>query len=92
MQEGRRNSKNKKKITITENISMDENREKFFKVIDEDAPSCKKVFEKAYKGSLRAAINAMCLQCTHFDKDYIKHCTSTICPIWYVRPYQKKKG
>lgn len=80
-----------RKNKIKNNYIIDDKREKFLKVIDEEAPSCKKIFLKAYNGSLRAAINANCLACTFFDKDYIRHCPSTICGLWAVRPYQKKE-
>ncbi len=90
MEKMREARKFKPRKRIKTEIYMDEKRKNYFKVIDEDAPSCKHVFIKAYKGSLRSAVNAMCLQCTHFDREYISSCTSTICPIWDVRPFQKK--
>ena len=88
MQAGR---KNKSKKIVVNDVDMDPKREHFFKQIEEDCPSKRNVFIKAYGGSLRAAINATCLQCTWFDIDWIKNCTSTICPLYEVRPYAKHK-
>lgn len=89
MQQGRKN-KSKKQIT-TDVIYMDNKRKEFFKAIDEDFPSKKKVFIKAFGGSLRAAINANCIACVWGDIKCITNCTSTICPLYEVRPYSKNK-
>lgn len=91
MQEGRKNHKGKGKTISNENIVMDDKRKYFFNQIDEDCPSRKKIFIKAYKGSLRAAVNANCLACVWFDVPAIRDCKSTICGLWAVRPYQKKE-
>lgn len=42
------------------------------------------------KTSLRKSINAKCYDCCHGDTDEVKHCTVTVCPLWFVRPYQEK--
>lgn len=47
------------------------------------------VFTRAYEGkSLRNAINAKCLDCTACQRNQIKDCEITTCPLWSVRPYQ----
>ena len=48
------------------------------------------VYEKAVSGkSLRAAVNAQCLECTGWQRKEITFCSATICPLWMVRPYQE---
>ena len=59
--------------------------------VQADAPSRVPLFKKAYSGkSLRASINAFCMQCVWLDTDQIKHCTALGCPLWSVRPYRRK--
>jgi len=61
--------------------------------VSTEAPSCLKTFKAAFSGkSLRAGINAMCLQCTCFDRLYIRDCPSSNCGLWPYRPFQKMKG
>lgn len=62
----------------------------YLQEIAELAPSKVNAFKKAYKGaSLRAAVNAMCLDCLQHDVAGIRHCTSPCCPLFEVRPYQR---
>jgi len=57
------------------------------------APSKLNTFKKAFTGaSLRAAINAQCLDCLQCDTAGIRACTAPTCPLWEVRPYQKSNG
>ena len=42
------------------------------------------------KMSLRKSINAKCYYCCCFDKEEVKNCAATSCPLWPVRPYQEK--
>lgn len=42
------------------------------------------------KTSLRACINAYCWQCSCEQKSEVTNCHLTNCPLWLVRPYQKK--
>ena len=41
--------------------------------------------------SLRLAINAYCFDCSGEQKNEIKYCTVTNCPVFNVRPYQVKQ-
>ena len=46
-------------------------------------------YNKAVTGkSLRAAINAFCLECVCWQRKEIQLCTSLSCPLFAVRPYQ----
>lgn len=36
------------------------------------------------------AIKAMCWECSSAQREEIKHCTATSCPLWVHRPYQDK--
>ncbi|MBC8379674.1 MAG: hypothetical protein H8E62_10915 [Planctomycetes bacterium] len=53
-------------------------------------------YDRAMSGrSLRAAINAKCLDCPGWQRTEIRDCPAVTCPLWLVRPYQsssKKKG
>jgi hypothetical protein len=47
-------------------------------------------YDKAVQGkSLRAAINAQCLECVCWEREEIRRCTCLACPLWAVRPYQE---
>lgn len=51
----------------------------------------RKICDKAWEGkSLRAAINAKCLDCCNFQRVEIKNCLVETCPLWAVRPYQER--
>ena len=41
--------------------------------------------------SLRCGINAMCYECSGEDKKEITLCTAVGCPLYNLRPYQKKE-
>lgn len=48
-----------------------------------------KLVDKIEKGSLRAAIDLACMECTNFQPAEIKHCQcNETCPLFSVRPYQ----
>ena len=52
--------------------------------------SCRNIFKNACtKNSKKTAIQAMCLECTGYDRKYIEKCPSLACPLWLQRPYQK---
>jgi hypothetical protein len=90
MKDGRKNKTKNKVIELS--VGLDEKQEAFMKQIDEDCPSRRKLFVKAFGGkSMRACVNANCMACTWMDVDYIRNCKSTICPLWPIRPYRKKK-
>lgn len=51
------------------------------------------VFQKAYKGrSLRAAINANCLDCMGYEQAEVKRCEIYDCAFHSLRPYQPRGG
>ena len=46
-------------------------------------------YRRAVKGrSLRACINAFCLECCMYQSQEVRLCTDCGCPLWTVRPYQ----
>ena len=58
-----------------------------------DAPSCLGVFRTAFASkSKAAAVKAFCLQCAWMDREAIRSCTATACPLWNVRPFQRGGG
>ena len=50
----------------------------------------KRVFDG--KSPRSQCIKAMCLDCLGFDRQAISECTGYACPLWNVRPFQKKGG
>lgn len=49
----------------------------------------KGVFMRAFlQNSRAAAVKAMCLQCSDFDRDEVTYCTVERCPLHLYRPYQ----
>ncbi len=51
-----------------------------------------KAYDKAMNGkSLRACINARCIDCCGWNKAEVHKCPAMSCPLWHVRPYQRKK-
>jgi len=52
-----------------------------------DAPRYLNTFRRAYTGkSLRAAVNAFCVECNGFDAAAIRECTAPACPLFLYRP------
>ena len=50
-------------------------------------------YNKAVKGnSLRAAIDAQCLECISWHIEDIRNCTDLACPLYAVRPYQSSQS
>jgi hypothetical protein len=47
------------------------------------------IYDKAVGGkSLRAAVNAQCLECCCWQRKEVAFCTDPACPLYAVRPYQ----
>ncbi len=47
------------------------------------------IYQRATEGkSLRAAINAFCLQCCAYQRKEVTLCTALSCALWAVRPYR----
>ena len=44
--------------------------------------------EKIAAGSMRAAVRLNCLQCSNYQRNEIKECNCTGCPMFAFRPYQ----
>ena len=42
--------------------------------------------------SLRAAVNAQCLECVCWQRKEITPCTDLACPLYAVRPYQSSRS
>jgi len=67
--------------------------EKALQAIRGCAPSKLGVFRRAYRGgSLRAAINAKCLECIGYSAKEVRGCTSPGCPLWSARPYRTTRS
>ena len=50
-------------------------------------------YRRATKGrSLRACINAQCLECVCWQSREVTLCTDLGCPLYAVRPYQDRAG
>jgi hypothetical protein len=50
-------------------------------------------YDKAVNGqSLRAAINAQCLECVCWQRREVILCTDLACPLYAVRPYQSSQN
>lgn len=48
------------------------------------------IYDKALTGkSLRAAVNAFCLECVCWQREEVRLCPSTPCPLWLYRPYRE---
>lgn len=52
--------------------------------------SMKLTFIKAYEGNKPCAIKAKCLDCSCFSKEEVTLCEAYTCPLWEIRPYQRK--
>ena len=58
--------------------------------VRQHAPRHLNVFRRAYAGgSLRAAVNAMCVECMGFEASEVARCTATACPLY---PYRNGAG
>ena len=54
------------------------------------APTKKGHFLTAYSGkSRKAAIAAMCIDCSAFYQEEVRRCTVVACPLWEYRPYKQ---
>jgi len=52
-------------------------------------PKYQATYRRAVKGrSLRACINAQCLECCGYQSVEVAACTDCGCPLWSVRPYR----
>jgi len=60
--------------------------------VDQCAPSKTGIFRRVYAGqaSPRECIKAFCLDCTGFNEFAIRECLFVACPLFRLRPYQRK--
>ena len=66
--------------------------EKIAKRRAEMPETCRGVYDKAVAGkSLRAAVNAFCLECVGWKRQEITQCTSPACPLYAARPYRNPR-
>lgn len=55
--------------------------------VKKDAPRYLNTFRRAYAGkSLRAAVNAHCIECMGFDAAAVRECSALACPLFQYRP------
>ena len=74
-------------------VSKQERRSRRLDMVRKLVPSKLSQFKRAYAGkSLRAAINANCLDCMGYEQASVKRCRILDCPLHSVRPYQIKEG
>lgn len=51
------------------------------------------LYRRAWAGkSLRAAVDCFCCECLGFSPAEIRRCTAPACPLYEVRPYQRRPG
>ncbi|MBL7186679.1 MAG: hypothetical protein ISS70_10175 [Phycisphaerae bacterium] len=80
-------TRNRKKVVMTamrqEQINMR---------LNQMPQTCRGVYRKAVSGkSLRAAVNAFCLECVGYQRIEIHLCTDLGCPLFAQRPFQRSK-
>ena len=58
------------------------------------SPSRAGLFQSVYYGrrSKALAVKAKCLDCSCWQVERIKDCSSLTCPLWRVRPYQDARS
>ena len=72
---------------------MDPRRLQMLEQVKRDTPSNLGVFRRAYSSKSKgAAVKAFCLECLWMDRQAIRSCTVTSCPLWNVRPFQRREG
>ena len=40
--------------------------------------------------TLKNSVKAKCLECSTWQQDEVTNCTVKACPLWHIRPFQKK--
>ena len=67
-------------------VEIARKREARLEAVRRDAPRYLATFKRAYAGkSLRAAVNAFCIECVGYDAAAVKECTAPACPLWSCR-------
>jgi len=67
--------------------------QRVIQMVSQAPKSYQKIMKDAYDGTAgkRRMINSMCLYCTNYVRDEIRHCTCWSCPLWMYRPYQSQE-
>ena len=60
-------------------------------ILDLPAIAQKALYNAYTSKTLRKRIKAKCLDCTGFQREEVTKCTTKVCPLWDVRPYQKEE-
>ena len=72
-------------------VEIDAKRAERLADVQGDAPRYLATFRRAYAGkSLRAGVNAFCVECMAFDAAEVKNCAAPACPLWLYRPGRRK--
>jgi hypothetical protein len=50
------------------------------------------VIDQCEKGSLKAMVKLMCLDCSNWVKTEVRDCVISWCPLFPIRPFQKIKA
>jgi hypothetical protein len=51
------------------------------------------IYRSAAKGkSRKAAIHAQCLECCGYEKEEVRECTDSGCPLYMFRPYKERSN
>jgi len=54
-------------------------------------PLHRKTYDRAMQGkSMKSAIKSFCLECTGWQKEDVRLCTSLACPLYPYRPYKDR--
>lgn len=62
-----------------------------FKELKKNVPErWQPLVQRAMAGSMKAAVNLNCLDCSGFQTAEIRNCVCTYCPLYAFRPYQGK--
>ena len=72
-------------------IETDPNRARLFREVSEHGSRYLGLFLRVLSPksrSRREAIKSFCLECVWMDKDAVRHCTATACPLWNFRPFR----
>ena len=57
--------------------------------ISKHSPTMFSTFLKAYSGkSKAAALKALCLDCSCYQRREVSLCSALACPLWLYRPFQ----
>ena len=62
--------------------------------VTEHHPKRLGLFLRVYRGqaSPRECIKAFCLECNGWEEKAIQECCAPACPLYQLRPYQKRRG